>query len=70
MTAFLRRLSPRAEKTIRLVVVCAVATVVGILAVTRGSEALGYAAAGIVLAGIFAGPLVARALTPKGNEPR
>ena len=70
MTAFLRRLSPRAEKTIRLVVVCAVATVVGILAVTRGSEALGYAAAGIVLAGIFAGPLVARALTSKGNEPR
>jgi ABC-type Mn2+/Zn2+ transport system permease subunit len=70
MTAFLRRLSPRAEKTIRLVVVCAVAAVVGILAVTRGSEALGYAAAGIVLAGILAGPLVARALTPKGNGPR
>ncbi len=70
MTAFLRRLSPRAEKTIRLVVVCAVATVVGIMAVTRDSEALGYAAVGIVLAGILAGPLVARALTSKGNEPR
>jgi len=28
----LRRLSPRAEKTIRLVVVCAVAAVLGILA--------------------------------------
>ena len=70
MTAFLRRLSPRGEKTIRLVVVCAVATVVGILAVTRGSEALGYTAAGIVLAGILAGPLVARALTPKENGPR
>ena len=51
MTAFLRRLSPRAEKTIRLVVVCAVATVVGILAVTLDNVALGYAAAGIVLAG-------------------
>ena len=70
MTAFLRGLSPRAEKTIRLVVVCAVATVVGILAVTRDSEALGYAAAAIVLVGILAGPLVARALTPKENGPR
>jgi hypothetical protein len=70
MTAFLRRLSPRAEKTIRLVVVCAVATVVGILAVTLDNVALGYAAAAIVLAGILAGPVVARALTPKGNEPR
>ena len=69
MTAFLRRLSPRAEKTIRLVVVCAVATVVGILAVTLDNVALGYAAAGIVLAGILAGAVVARALTPKGNEP-
>jgi hypothetical protein len=47
-----------------------VATVVGILAVTLGSEALGYAAAGIVLAGILVGPLIARALPSKGNEPR
>ena len=54
MTAFLRRLSPRAEKTIRLVVVCAVATIVGILAVTLDSVALGYAAAA----------------TSKGNGPR
>jgi predicted MFS family arabinose efflux permease len=70
MTAWLRRLSPRAEKTIRLFAVCAVATVVGIPAVTLESEALGYAAAGIVLAGILAGPLIARALPSKGNEPR
>lgn len=70
MTAFLRRLSPRAEKTIRLVVVCAVAAVVGILAVTLDSVALGYTAAAIVLLGILAGPVVAWALTPKGNEPR
>jgi hypothetical protein len=70
MTRFLRRLSPRAEKTIRLVVVCAVATVVGILAVALESEALGYTAAAIVLLGILAGPLVARALTLKENGPR
>ena len=49
---------------------CAVATIVGILAVTLESEALGYTAAGIVLLGILAGPVVARALTPKENGPR
>lgn len=70
MTRFLRRLSPRAEKTIRLVVVCAIATVVGILAVTLESETLGYTAAAIVLLGILAGPVVARALMPKENGPR
>lgn len=70
MTGWLRRLSPRAEKTIRLVLVCAIAAVIGILAVATGSEALGYTAAGIVLAGILAGPLVARALVPKGDESR
>ena len=63
----LRRLSPRAEKTIRLVVVCALATVLGIIAVARDSEPLGYAAVAIVLAGILAGPLVARILFPPGN---
>ena len=60
----LRRLSPRAEKTIRLVVVCDVAAVLGILAVINDSEALGYTAVAILLAGILAGPLVARLLTP------
>ncbi|HET6690120.1 MAG TPA: hypothetical protein VFG74_04560 [Miltoncostaeaceae bacterium] len=60
----IRRLSPRAEKTIRLVAVCAVAAVLGIIAVVRDSEALGYAAVAIVLAGILAGPLVARLLAP------
>ncbi len=63
----LRRLSPRAEKTIRLVVVCAIAAVLGIIAVARDSETLGYAAVAIVLAGILAGPLVARILFPPGN---
>ena len=60
----LRRLSPRAEKTIRLVVFCAVAAVLGILAVVNDSEALGYTAVGIVLAGILAGPVIARLLVP------
>ncbi len=60
----LRRLSPRAEKTIRLVTVCAVAAVLGIIAVVQDSEALGYAAVGIVLAGILAGPVIARLLLP------
>ena len=60
----LRRLSPRAEKTIRLVTVCAVAAVLGIIAVARDSEALGFTAVGIVLAGILAGPVVARFLLP------
>jgi hypothetical protein len=64
----LRGLSPRAEKTIRLVVVCAVAAVLGIIAVVRDSEALGYTAVAILLAGILAGPLVARLLVPPGGS--
>ena len=64
----LRRLSPRAEKTIRLVAVCAVAAVLGIIAVVKDSEALGFVAVGIVLAGILAGPVIALLLTPpKGS---
>ena len=64
----LRRLSPRAEKTIRLVTVCAVAAVLGIIAVVQDSEALGDAAVGIVLAGILAGPVIARLLVPPGGN--
>jgi hypothetical protein len=63
----LRRLSPRAEKTIRLMVSCAVAAVLGILAVVRDSEPLGYAAVAVVLVGILAGPVVARLLIPPGS---
>lgn len=65
--SWVRSLSPRAEKTIRLVAVCAVAAVLGIIAVAIDSEALGYAAVGIVLGGILAGPLVARVLFPGGS---
>ena len=62
LIGWVRRLSPRAEKTIRLVVtVCAVAAILGIVAVALDNEALGYAAMALVLAGILAGPLVARA---------
>ena len=64
----LRHLSPRAEKTIRLVAVCAVAAVLGIIAVARDSETLGYVAVGIVLAGILAGPVLARFLLPPENN--
>ena len=49
--SWIRRLSPRAEKTIRLVVTCAVAAVLGITAVVIDSEPLAYVASGIVLAG-------------------
>ncbi len=58
----LRSLTPRAEKTIRLVATCAIASVLGITAVVIDSEPLAYVAVGIVLAGILAGPLVARLL--------
>jgi hypothetical protein len=61
---WLRRLSPRAEKTIRLVVTCVIAAPLGIIAVVNDDETLGFIAVGIVLAGIIAGPAVARILFP------
>ena len=61
---WVRRLSPRAEKTVRLVATCAIAAVLGITAVIVENEPLAYVAVGIVLAGILAGPLVARVLFP------
>ncbi len=68
--SWIRSLSPRAEKTVRLVVTCAVAAVLGITAVIIESEPLAYVACGIVLAGILAGPVVARLLFPRqGGEP-
>jgi hypothetical protein len=63
--SWVRRLSPRAEKTIRLVASCAIAGVLGITAVIIESETLAYVAIGIILAGILAGPLVARVLFPR-----
>jgi uncharacterized membrane protein YczE len=63
---WVRRLSPRAEKTIRLVSVCVLAAILGIVAVALDNEAIGYVSMGLVLAGILAGPLVARHLFPKG----
>jgi hypothetical protein len=67
---WIRRLSPRAEKTVRLVSMCALAGAFGIAAVALDSEALGYAAVAIVLVGILAGPLVARVLFPPENRGR
>lgn len=53
-------MSPRAEKTVRLVTACAVATGLGIPAVILDSEALGYAAVAIIGAAILAGPVIER----------
>lgn len=55
-------LSARAEKTIRLVVVSLLASGFGITAVALGSETWGYIAAAIILAGILAGPVIARVI--------
>jgi hypothetical protein len=67
VTGWVRRLSPRAEKTIRLVAVCLLAAVLGIIAVALDNEAVGFAAMALVLAGILAGPLIARRLFPPGG---
>lgn len=61
---WLRRLSPRAEKAIRLTTTCVIAAPLGIIAVVNDNETLGFIAVGIVLAGIIAGPAVARILSP------
>ena len=61
-------LSPRAEKTIRLVVTCAMPRRSGIIAVATDNETLGYIAVAIVLAGIVAGPVVARVLSRPGRR--
>lgn len=61
---WIRRLSPRAEKTIRLVATCVIAAPLGMVAVANDDETLGYIAVGIVLAGILAGPAVSRVLFP------
>lgn len=63
-----RRLSARAEKTIRLVVMCALAAIFGIAAVARDDETLGYIAIGIMLTGILIGPLTSRLLTRDGSD--
>jgi hypothetical protein len=44
------------------VTVCALAAILGIVAVALDSEPVGYATIALVLAGILAGPLVARLL--------
>jgi hypothetical protein len=61
--AAVRRLSPRAEKTIRLVASCSIAILFGAAAVVRDSETLGYIGVAVMLAGILAGPFTSRLLT-------
>jgi hypothetical protein len=64
----LRRLSPRGEKTIRLVAICILAAAFGITAVALDSEAWGYTAGAIILVGILIGPVTSRALDPGGRK--
>lgn len=61
------KLSPRAEKTIRLVGVCAFSSIFGISAVMRDSETLGWVAISLLLAGILVGPLTTRLLTRRDD---
>lgn len=63
-----RTMSPRTEKTIRLVGVCAFSSIFGITAVVRDSEALGWIAISLMLAGILVGPLSARLLTRRDDS--
>ena len=65
MIGWIRRLSPRAEKTIRLVTICVIAAPLGIYSVANDDETLGFVAVGIVVAGIIAGPAIARVLAPE-----
>lgn len=55
-----RRLSDRAEKAARLAGAGVLAAPLGLTGVYTGNDTLGYIAAGIVLAAILAGPIIAR----------
>lgn len=61
--AALPKVSPRTEKTVRLVSICALAAGFGITAVALDSEVWGYIASAIVLVGILVGPLTSRVFT-------
>jgi hypothetical protein len=65
---WIRRLTPRAEKTIRLVVTCVIAAPLGMISVANDNETLGFIAVGVVLGGILAGPAVTRMLFPPGGS--
>lgn len=56
------RISPRAEKSIRLLTASLIATVFGIIAVITDNEVLGFVATGIILAAILAGPVITRVM--------
>ncbi len=58
MMSALARMSPRTEKTVRLVTACLVAVGLGIPAVVLDSAALGFAAVGVIGAAILAGPAI------------
>jgi len=58
-----RKLTPRAEKSIRLAVAGAIAAVPGLIGVATGTVWLGYVAAVIILAAILIGPISERHFT-------
>lgn len=58
-----RKLTPRAEKSIRLAVAGAIAAVPGLIGVATDTAWLGYLAAGILLLAILLGPVSERHFT-------
>jgi len=58
MMSALARMSPRTEKTVRLVTACLVAAGLGIPAVALDSQALGFAAVAVIGVAILAGPAI------------
>ncbi len=63
MTPARRKLTPRAEKSIRLSVAGAIAAVPGLIGVATQTVWLGYLAAAILVAAILIGPLSERYFT-------
>jgi hypothetical protein len=58
-----RKLTPRAEKSIRLTLAGVLAAIPGLWGIATGTVWLGYLAAGIILAAILLGPVSERHFT-------
>lgn len=57
------RLTPRAEKSIRLTLASAICAIPGLIGIATGTVWLGYLAVAIVLAAILLGPISERYFT-------
>lgn len=66
-----RGMSVRTEKTIRLVLMCLLGGIFGILAVALDNQPLGYIGGALVLVGVLIGPLSSRLITgaTRGGKP-